>query len=70
MKYCFNYLGLGCKVKGEEWIKQQEEFSNFLAELSGTKEDILPVKQSLEEKSKQTKCRVQYVFLFYYLGSI
>ena len=56
---------MGYKLNDNEWCEQQEEFNDLLANLTGgnksaTAEDPVKVEvKSLEEKSKQSKSRVQ-----------
>lgn len=59
--------GLGFKNNSEEWLKQQSEFSDLLANLSGSNTEVedddvstSAGRNSLELKSKQSRARVHY----------
>ena len=61
----FYVIGIGFKENGEEWIKQQAQFQDFLAELNNSHsndtslDDNEKGKESLEKKSQQSRARVQ-----------
>lgn len=62
-----NNQGIGYKSNGEEWLKQQNDFSELLANLSGESTEVKENevsesngKNSLEMRSKQSRARVHY----------
>ena len=58
------FTGIGYKEHGEEWLEQQSQFENLLAELSTSHNNSTPLdnekgRESLEEKSRLSRARVQ-----------
>jgi hypothetical protein len=53
--------GIGYKEHGNEWLEQQSQFENLLAELSTSHDAAVSDKgnESLELRSQQSRARVQ-----------
>lgn len=54
-------IGIGYKEHGDEWLEQQSQFENLLAELGSSHDTAAPNKgnESLELRSRQSRARVQ-----------
>jgi hypothetical protein len=53
--------GIGYKEHGDEWLEQQSQFENLLAELGSSHDTAASDKgnESLELRSRQSRARVQ-----------
>jgi len=53
--------GIGFKEHGQEWLEQQSQFENLLAELGNCHDAAVSDKrnESLENRSRQSRARVQ-----------
>lgn len=53
--------GIGYKEHGDEWLEQQSQFENLLAELGSSHDAAVFDKgnESLELRSRQSRARVQ-----------
>jgi len=53
--------GIGFKEHGQEWLEQQSQFENLLAELGNCHDAAVSDKrsESLEHRSQQSRARVQ-----------
>jgi len=53
--------GIGFKEHGQEWLEQQSQFENLLAELGNCHDAAVSDKrnESLENRSRQSRSRVQ-----------
>ena len=54
-------VGIGFKEHGQEWLEQQSQFENLLAELGNSHDASVSDKrnESLENRSRQSRARVQ-----------
>jgi len=54
-------VGIGFKEHGQEWLEQQSQFENLLAELGNSHDAAVSDKrnESLEHRSRQSRARVQ-----------
>jgi hypothetical protein len=53
--------GIGFKQNGQEWLEQQSQFEDLLAELGNSHDAAASDKknESLEHRSRQSRARVQ-----------